>query len=64
MPDERMLRVKMFDAETEKAVGIKNAKDLLVWLPKSQIDRRVFGGFIEVLVPSWLADKVDLEFED
>ena len=62
--DPRILRVKTFDAESKQAVGIKNASDKMVWLPKSQITRSVRNGWIEIEVPAWLANKVDLEFED
>jgi hypothetical protein len=52
-------------AETPKAilVGKLMDEDKTSWLPKSQIEYRVIGKFVEVTLPVWLAINKGLENE-
>lgn len=60
-----ILTVDSIDAETEKAIGVKDTRGIIVYLPKSQIE--IVKGMREIAihVPEWLARKNDtLEFEE
>ncbi len=53
------------DITTEKAIGVRDANDKLVWFPRSQVDYQAVKGGVEITLPKWLADKNDsLEYEE
>jgi hypothetical protein len=60
-----VLTVDKIDAETDKAIGIKDTKGILQYFPKSQIEIVHGKREIAIHVPEWLAEQKDnLEFED
>jgi hypothetical protein len=61
----KILTVEKIDTETEKAIGIKDTRGIVQYLPKSQIEIVAGKREIAIHVPDWLAAKLDnLEFED
>lgn len=61
----KLLTVERIDAETEKAIGVKDIRGVVVYLPKSQVEIVYGKREVAIHVPDWLAAKNDtLEFED
>lgn len=61
----KILTVDAIAAETEKAIGVKDTRGVVQYLPKSQIEIVKGKKEIAIHVPDWLAKNLDnLEFED
>lgn len=49
------------ERETAKAIGVRNARGILIWLPKSEVTIDNLTTPPTITVPEWLVDQRELE---